>query len=154
MSVLPLVLPHGTMEPQDNSGWKGPQETSRPSSCSKQGQAMRPDLVAQGFIWLDLENLSGQHVHLHFHPLSSMLDRLKLVWIHLSMLNSHLPLEDRLVLKALIFSNKETREQRNSFCLQQIAKFICIFAVCCKSSTNIVKIVRESMFSFCFWEKM
>lgn len=56
-------------------------------------QAMRSDLVAQGFIWLSLENLSGQHVHLHFHPLSSLVDRLKPAWIHLSMLNSHLPLE-------------------------------------------------------------
>lgn len=36
--------------PLDNSGKKGTQEFSNPSICSKQGQAMRLNLVSQGFI--------------------------------------------------------------------------------------------------------
>lgn len=75
-------------------------------------QATRSDLVAQGFIWLSLENLSGQHVHLHFHPLSSLVDRLKPAWIHLSILNSHLPLEGQACPESFHFCLIEKLENR------------------------------------------
>lgn len=64
--IQPLLI-----ELHNHSDWKGPQEASGPSSCSKMSFELSSDQLAKVFVQLGLENFQGwKFYHLFFPALN------------------------------------------------------------------------------------
>lgn len=124
--------------------------TSLHAPVQNRVRAARSYLLAESFIWLALENLSGQDVLPHLQLLSPVSHRLRPGWIQLPVLNSLLPAEAQTCPESSHFLQKKKLGHRQI----HFAKCICGFAVCHKSNTNnAVKVIRENFFLLCFWRK-
>lgn len=69
--LLTNKIQHLLIELHNHSDWKGPQEASGPSSCSKMSFELSSDQLAKVFVQLGLENFQGwKFYHLFFPALN------------------------------------------------------------------------------------